>query len=147
MWLREYNWRSWLLSDVAAGLSVGAMVIPQVGGAWAGGGRQGAGGGRKGQRVGVQQRAGVECGWSACAVVGKQAAFVLLLLLLLLPRRPRSAVPPPAPCAQGMSYAKLAGLPQGASVAAAAQGLGVVRLAACGMRWAKCEACFIFAAH
>lgn len=29
VWLKEYEWRSWLLSDVAAGLSVGAMVIPQ----------------------------------------------------------------------------------------------------------------------
>jgi len=29
IWLRKYNWRSWLLWDVAAGLSTAAMVIPQ----------------------------------------------------------------------------------------------------------------------
>ncbi|EFN58438.1 hypothetical protein CHLNCDRAFT_19800, partial [Chlorella variabilis] len=28
-WIRTYQWRNWLLWDVAAGLSTGAMVIPQ----------------------------------------------------------------------------------------------------------------------
>ena len=29
IWLRQYKWKSWLLWDLAAGLSVAAMVIPQ----------------------------------------------------------------------------------------------------------------------
>lgn len=28
-WLRTYRWKDWLLTDILAGLSVGAMVIPQ----------------------------------------------------------------------------------------------------------------------